>query len=152
MPFQYESHEFSDELRKRLNANTEYREKAKGMTWKVMTIVTELPFATYSNYVEGELIERKHVPPAGIETLRKQADFVVEIPTYELSIEIATGKKSLESLFMSRAIKVEGSIFKAMKYRDAAGMAGNVTAEMAREATVPSKDGFAQMLRQRGLL
>ena len=152
MPLKYESAEFSEELRKRTNANSEYREKAKGMSWKTLIIAKDIPFATYSSYSDGELTERKHVRATEIEELRKKVDFVVEIPTYELSIDVATGKKSLESLFLGRQVKVEGSIFKALQYRDAVERAGKVTATLAAESEILSKDDFVKMLRERELL
>ena len=152
MALKYESAEFSEELRKRANANSEYREKAKGMNWKTLIITKDIPFATYSSYSDGELTERKHVRATEIEELRKKVDFVVEIPTYELSIDVATGKKSLESLFLVRQVKVEGSIFKALQYRDAVERAGKVAATLAAESEILSKDDFVKMLRERELL
>lgn len=152
MPITYESREFSEELKKRVNANTEFREKAKGVTWKIMTIVADIPFATLSSHVDGELVERRHVPSAEIEAYKKQSGFIVEIPTYELSVEMAAGKHSLESLFMSGKLKVEGSIFKAMKYRDALGIVGKITTELTDQSIIPTKEEFMQTLRQRELL
>jgi len=152
MPLQYESQEFSEELKKRLNANTEYREKAKNMTWKILIIAADVPFATISSYVDGELVERKHVPAAEIEAHKRHADFTVEIPTFELSVEMAIGKHSLESLFMSGKLKVDGSIFKAMRYRDALGLMGNILRELTNESIIPSKEELMQTLQQRGLL
>jgi predicted lipid carrier protein YhbT len=152
MPLQYESSEFSEELRKRTNANVAYREKAKGMNWKTLIAVTDIPFAVFTSYSEGELVERKHVSAKEIEDARKNADFIVEIPTYELSIEVATGKKSMESLFLSRAIKVDGNIFKALQYRSAVEVYGKITADLANESTIPSKEDFVKTLHERGLL
>lgn len=152
MPLTYESSDFSEELKRRINANSEYREKAKGVNWKTLFIVKDVPFATYSSYMDGELIERKHVPPSGIEETRKKVDFIVEIPTYDLSIETAIGKKSLESLFLSRMLKLEGSIFKALKYRSAIEVASKITAELVKESVIPSKEDFTKMLKERGLL
>jgi putative sterol carrier protein len=152
MPLEYESPEFSEELKKRINSNSEYREKAKGVNWKTLFIVKDVPFATYSNYADGELIERKHISSSEIEETRKKVDFIVEIPTYDLSIEIATGRKSLESLFLSRALKLEGSIFKALKYRGAIEVASKITADFVKESVVPLKEDFMKMLRERGLL
>lgn len=116
MLLRYESQEFSEELKKRMNSNKEYREKAKGMTWKTLFIVEDIRFAAYSDYLDGELVERKHVSSSQIEEYRKKADFVVGIPTYELSVEIAAGRKSMETLFMNRTLKLEGSVFKALQY------------------------------------
>jgi putative sterol carrier protein len=98
------------------------------------------------------LVERKHIPPSEIEETKKNVDFTVEIPTYELSVEMATGKKSLESLFMSRAIKLEGSIFKALQYRGAIEIASKITAALTSESVIPSKEDFMKMLRERRLL
>ncbi|MEM2118981.1 MAG: SCP2 sterol-binding domain-containing protein, partial [Candidatus Bathyarchaeia archaeon] len=75
-----------------------------------------------------------------------------EVPTYELSIEMATGKQSLATLFLSGKIKVEGSIFKAMKYQGAMEEMSKITAALANESVLPSKEEFTQTLRQRGLL
>jgi predicted lipid carrier protein YhbT len=152
MPLIYESPEYVEELNRRINGSSEYREKAKGVSWKILFIVIDIPFATFSSYADGELIERKHVPPNEIEETKKQSDFTVEIPTYELSIEVATGKKSLESLFLSRGIKVEGSIFKALQYRGALEAANEITATLTNESTIPSKEDFMKMLREHGLL
>jgi predicted lipid carrier protein YhbT len=152
MPLKYESPEFSEELKKRTNANQEYREKAKGVNLKILNIVKDISFATFSSYSNGELVERKHVPSNEVEELRKKADYVVEIPTYELSVDVATGRKSLESLFMSRQLKVEGSIFKALQYRGALEKAEKIAAQLANESTIPSKDDFIKMLHERGLL
>jgi predicted lipid carrier protein YhbT len=152
MSLKYESPEFSEELKKKVNTNSAYREKAKGMSWKILIIVKDIPFAVFSDYADGELVERKHIPSAEIEGHRKKADFVVEVPTYNLSIEMAMGKKSLESLFMSRMIKLEGSIFKALQYRDAMELSGSITAELANASSIPSKEEFTKMLRERGLL
>jgi predicted lipid carrier protein YhbT len=152
MPLIYESPEYAEELKKRINESSEYRERAKGVNLKTLFIVKDIPFATYSSYVNGELIERKHVPSTEIEETKKKADFVIEIPTYELSIEMAAGKKSLESLFFGRAIKVEGSIFKALQYRGALEAASKITATLTNESVVPSKEDFIKMLRERKLL
>jgi predicted lipid carrier protein YhbT len=152
MSLVYESPEYAEELKKRINGSSEYREKARGVNLKTLFIVKDVPFATFSSYVDGELVERKHVKSTEIEETRKTADFVIEIPTYELSIEMAAGKKSLESLFFSRAIKVEGSIFKALQYRGALEAASNITATLTNESVIPSKEDFVKMLRERGLL
>jgi putative sterol carrier protein len=152
MTLTYESSEFSEELKKRINASSEYREKAKGVNWKTLFIVKDVPFATYSSYADGEVIERKHIPQREIEETRKNVDFIVEIPTYDLSIEVATGKKSLESLFFSKMLKLEGSIFKALKYRGAIELASKITAELVKEAIIPSKEDFTKMLKECGLL
>lgn len=152
MSFKYESPEFSDELKKRINANEEYREKAKGMNWKTLVIVKELPFATFSSFENGELVERKHVPSREIDVYRKGSDFVVEIPTYELSTEVVTGKKSLESLYMSKIVKLEGSLFKALQYRGAMEVVSKTTTELVKNSIIPSKEEFVKMLHERGLL
>ena len=152
MSLKYESPEFSEELKKRTNANSAYREKAKGMSWKILTIVKDIPFAVYSSYADGELVERSHIPASQVEECRKKADFTIEVPTYDLSIEMATGKKSLESLFMGRMIKLEGSIFKALQYRGALEAFGKITAELANASVIPSKEEFMAMLKERGLL
>jgi putative sterol carrier protein len=152
MSLTYESPEFSEELKKKANSNPEYRQKAKGMNWKTLIIVTDIPFATLANYQDGEIVERKHIPAAQIAEARKNADFIVEVPTYELSIEMAQGKKSLESLFMSRAIKVDGSIFKALQYRGALEAYAKITTELTSASTIPSKEDFVKALRERGLL
>lgn len=122
------------------------------MTWKTLFIVEDLHFAVYSDYLDGELVERKHVPSSQIEEYRKKADFVVEIPTYELSVEIAAGRKSLETMFMSRTLKVKGSVFKALQYRGAIEIAGKITADLTNESSMPSKEDFVKMLSEQGLL
>jgi len=99
-----------------MNSNREYREKTRGITWKTLFIVEDMHFAVYSDYLDGELVERKHVPPSQIEEYKRKANFVVGIPTYELSVEIAAGRKSMETLFMNRTLKLEGSVFKALQY------------------------------------
>ncbi|MDH5483200.1 MAG: SCP2 sterol-binding domain-containing protein [Candidatus Bathyarchaeota archaeon] len=152
MSLKYESLKFSEELRKRINANKEYREKSKGVNWKTLFVVKDVPFAIISTYVDGEFVERKHVPASEIEETRKKVDFTVEIPTYDLSIEVATGRKSLESLFLSRMLKLEGSIFKAMQYRGAIEAAGKIAAEFVSKSAIPSKEDFMKMLKDRGLL
>jgi hypothetical protein len=152
MSLRYESPEFSEELRKRTNSNEEYRKKAKGVNWKTLIVVKDLPFATYSAYADGEMVERRHIPAGEIENTMKLADFAVEIPTYELSVEVAAGKKALESLFMSGMIKVHGSIFKALQYRGALEISGKIAAALASESSIPSKEEFAKMLREHGLL
>ena len=152
MSLVYESPEYVEKLKRRINGSSEYREKAKGVNWKTLFIVKDVPFATYSSYADGELIERKNIPSNEIEETKKKADFTVEIPTYELSIEVATGKKSLESLFLSRMIKVEGSIFKGLLYRGALEVATKITATLANESTIPSKEDFMKMLREHKLL
>ena len=152
MSLKYESPEFSEELKKRANADAEYREKAKGVNWKIMTIVNDVPFATTTVYSDGEIVERKQVPATEIEAVRKTADFTIEIPSYELSIEMAAGRKSMESLFMGRQIKVEGSIFKALQYRGALEKFSKITAQLTTESVVPSKEDFVKMLKERGLL
>lgn len=152
MSLKYESPEFAEELKKRINSNQEYRQKAKGMNWKILTIVKDIPFATLSTYADGELVERKHIRASEIEEYRKKADFTVEVPSYDLSIEMATGKKSMETLFMSRMIKVEGSIFKALQYRGALEVSTKITAELANASSIPSKEDFTRMLHELGLL
>jgi putative sterol carrier protein len=152
MSLRYESPEFVEELKKRINSSQEYREKAKGMNWKILIIVKDIPFATLSTYADGEMIERKHIRSSEIEEYRKKADFTVEVPSYDLSIEMATGKKSMEALFMSRMIKVEGSIFKALQYRGALEVSTKITAELANVSSIPSKEEFTAMLKERGLL
>jgi len=152
MSLKYESPEFAEELKKKINSNQEYREKAKGMNWKILIIVKDIPFATFSTYADGELVERKHVRASEIEEYRKKSDFTVEVPSYDLSIEMATGKKSMEALFMSRMIKVEGSIFKALQYRGALEVSTKITAELANVSSIPSKEEFTAMLKERGLL
>jgi len=152
MQLRYESPEFAEELKRRINGNGEYRGKAKGMTWKTLFIVEDIRFVVYSDYSDGELVERKHVPSSQIEEYRKKADFVVGIPTYELSVEIATGRKSLETLFMSGTLKLEGSIFKALQYRGAIEMAAKITADLTNESNIPSKEDFVKMLSEQGLL
>jgi putative sterol carrier protein len=152
MQLVYESPHYAEELKRRINASSEYREKAKGVNLKTLFIVKDIPFATYSSYADGELVDRRHVSPSEIEETKKQSDFVVEISTYELSIEVATGKKSLESLFLSREMKVEGSIFKALQYRGALEAASKITAALANESVVPSKEDFVKILRERKLL
>jgi hypothetical protein len=152
MQLKYESQEFAGELKRRINANGEYREKAKRMTWKTLFIVEDIHFAVYSDYLDGELVERKHVPSSQIEEYRKKADFVVEIPTYELSVEIAAGRKSLETMFMSGTLKVKGSVFKALQYRGAMEIAGKITADLTNESSMPSKEDFVKMLSEQGLL
>lgn len=152
MSLKYESPEFAEELKKRINSNQEYRQKAKGMNWKILIIVKDIPFATLSTYADGEMIERKHIRSSEIEEYRKKADFTVEVPSYDLSIEMATGKKSMEALFMSRMIKVEGSIFKALQYRGALEVSTKITAELANVSSIPSKEEFTAMLKERGLL
>jgi len=135
-----------------MNSNKEYREKAKGMTWKTLFIVEDIRFAVYSDYLDGELVERKHVSSSQIEEYRKKADFVVGIPTYELSVEIAAGRKSLETLFMSGTLKLEGSIFKALQYRGAIELAGKITAQLTNESSIPSKEDFVKVFSEQGLL
>lgn len=152
MLLRYESQEFSEELKKRMNSNKECREKAKGMTWKTLFIVEDIRFAVYSDYLDGELVERKHVSSSQIEEYRKKADFVVGIPTYELSVEIAAGRKSLETLFMSGTLKLEGSIFKALQYRGAIELAGKITAQLTNESSIPSKEDFVKVFSEQGLL
>jgi putative sterol carrier protein len=152
MPLRYESQKFSEELKKRMNSSREYREKAKGMTWKTLFIVEGMCFAVYSDYLDGELVERKHVSSRQIEEYRKKADFVVGIPTYELSVEIAAGRKSLETLFMSGTLKLEGSVFKALQYRGAIELAGKITAQLTNESSIPSKEDFVKVFSERGLL
>jgi putative sterol carrier protein len=152
MLLRYESQEFTEELKKRMNSNKEYREKAKGMTWKTLFIVEDIRFAVYSDYLDGELVERKHVSSSQIEEYRKKADFVVGIPTYELSVEIAAGRKSLETLFMSGTLKLEGSIFKALQYRGAIELAGKITAQLTNESSIPSKEDFVKVFSEQGLL
>jgi putative sterol carrier protein len=152
MSLVYESPEYVEELKRRINGSSEFRQKAKGVNWKTLFIVKDIPFATYSSYADGELIERKNIPSNEIEETKKKADFIVEIPTYELSIDIATGKKPLESLFLSRVIKVEGSIFKALQYRGALEVATKITATLANESTIPSKEDFMKVLREHKLL
>jgi putative sterol carrier protein len=152
MPLKYESQEFSEELKKRINSNREYREKAKGMTWKTLFIVEDTHFAVYSDYLDGKLVERKHAPSSQIEEHRKKADFVVGIPTYELSVEIAAGRKSFETLFMSGTLKLEGSIFKALQYRGAIEITAKITADLTSESSILSKEDFAKMLSEQGLL
>jgi hypothetical protein len=152
MPLRYESPEFNEELKKRLNANGEYREKAKGMNWKTLVTVKDVPFSTYSSYSDGELVERKHVAPNELEECKKKADFKIEIPTYDLSTEIASGRKSIEKLFLSGAVKLEGAIFKALQYRAAAELIAKTTADLTNESSIPSKEEFTKMLRKQGLL
>ncbi len=152
MAFDYESPEFSDELQRKLNSDKEFREKAKGMSWKTLFIVKDVPFATYSSYVDGELVERKHVFSSEIDETRKKADFTVEIPTFDLSVDVATGRKSLESLFLSRQIKLEGSIFKALQCRGAIERGGKITTALVNESNVPSKEAFINILRKSKLL
>jgi len=152
MLLRYESQEFSEELKKRMNSNKEYREKAKGMAWKTLFIVEDMCFAVYSDYLDGELVERKHVPSRQIDEYKKKADFVVGIPTYELSVEIAAGRKSLETLFMSGTLKLEGSIFKALQYRGAIELAGKITAQLTNESSIPSKEDFVKVFSEQGLL
>ena len=152
MPLEYESLDFSEELKRRINANKEYREKAKDMSLKILMIVNDVSFATYSSYVGGELVERKHVPQREVEEYRKKADFIVGIPTFALSVEMARGRESLESLFLSGTLKVEGSIFKALQYRDALESLGKMTAALVNESSIPSKEEFVRMLRERELL
>ncbi len=135
-----------------MNSNKEYREKAKGMTWKTLFIVEDIRFAVYSDYLDGELVERKRVSSSQIEEYRKKADFVVGIPTYELSVEIAAGRKSLETLFMSGTLKLEGSIFKALQYRGAIELAGKITAQLTNESSIPSKEDFVKVFSEQGLL
>jgi len=122
------------------------------MTWKTLFIVEDMRFAVYSDYVDGKLVERKHVPPSQIEEYRKKAGFIVGIPTYELSVEIAAGRKSLETLFMNRTLKLEGSVFKALQYRGAIELAAKITAQLTNESSVPSKEDFVKMLSEQGLL
>ena len=152
MPLRYESPEFNEELKIRVNANSEYREKAKGMNWKTLITVKDVPFSTYSSYSDGELVERKHVAPNELEESRKKADFKIEIPTYDLSTEIASGRKSIEKLFLSVAVKLEGAIFKALQYRAAAELVAKTTADLTNESAIPSKEEFTKMLRKQGLL
>ena len=135
-----------------MNSNKECREKAKAMTWKTLFIVEDIRFAVYSDYLDGELVERKHVSSSQIEEYRKKADFVVGIPTYELSVEIAAGRKSLETLFMSGTLKLEGSIFKALQYRGAIELAGKITAQLTNESSIPSKEDFVKVFSEQGLL
>jgi hypothetical protein len=75
MPLRYESQEFSEELKKRMNSNRDYREKARGMTWKTLCIAEGMRFAVYSDYLDGGLVERKHVLPSQIEEYKKKAVF-----------------------------------------------------------------------------
>ncbi len=150
VPFEYESREFSYELKRRINADKDYREKARGMNWATLFIIDDVPLATYSNYVNGELTDRKHILPSETEEYKKKVDFVVEIPTYDLSVEMATGKKSLESMFLSGKLKVDGSIFKALQYRDAIERVAKITAELANESVIPSREDFAKMLKKLG--
>jgi putative sterol carrier protein len=152
MILNYESPEFSEELRKRTNADTEFRQKAKGTNWKILTVVRDVPFASLSSFSNGELVDRKHVPAVEIEALRKNVDFTVEIPTYELSIDMAKGKESLQALFMSGKIKLDGSIFKALQYREPLERFAKMTSDLTKESVVPSKEDFVKMLRDRGLL
>lgn len=151
MPLEYESREFSDELKRRINADKNYREKAHGMNWATLFIIDDVHSAIYSNYVNGELVDRKHVPSNQTEEYRKKADFVVEIPTYDLSVKMAAGKKSLESMFLSGKLKVDGSIFKALQYRDAIERATEITAKLANESAIPSREDYAKMLKKLGL-
>ncbi len=151
MPLEYESQEFSDELKKRINTDKDYREKAHGMNWAILSFIDDVPFATYSNYVNGELTDRKHILPGEAEEYKKKVDFFVEIPTYALSVEIAIGKKSLESMFLGGNLKVEGSIFKALQYRDAIERVAKITAELANESVIPSREDFAKTLKKLGL-
>jgi hypothetical protein len=152
MPLRYESQEFSEELKKRMNSNKEYREKTRGITWKTLFIVEDMRFAVYSDYLDGELVERKHVPPRQIDEYKKKADFVVGIPTYELSVEITAGGKSLETVFMNRTLKLEGSVFKALQCRGAIELAGRITAQLTNESSIPSKEDFVKVLSEQGLL
>ena len=148
MPLEYESREFSEELRKRINTDKDYREKAKGMNWKTLIVITDVPSAVYSDYVNGELRAREHVPPSEVEEYKKKVDFFVEIPTYDLSVEMATGRKSLESMFLSGKLKVEGSIFKALQFRDAIDRVAKITEKLANESTIPPKEDFERALKK----
>jgi hypothetical protein len=152
MSLNYESPEFSEELKKRTNIDSEFREKAKGISWKILMVVKDVPFASLSSFSNGELVERKHVPAAEIEALRKNVDFTVEIPTYELSIDVAKGKESQQALFLGGKIKLQGSIFKALQYREALERFGKITSDLTNESIVPSKEDFVNMLRNRCLL
>jgi hypothetical protein len=58
----------------------------------------------------------------------------------------------LEALFMSGTLKVEGSVFKALRYRGAIELAGKVTAQLTNESSIPSKEDFVKMLSEQGLL
>ncbi|MBS7632435.1 hypothetical protein KEJ15_02270 [Candidatus Bathyarchaeota archaeon] len=149
---QYESAEFSEELKKRINNSKELKEKIDHTNLKTLIIVKDIPFATFANFAEGVLAERNHIPPNQIEEYRKKADFTIEIPTYELSVDVASGKKSLESLYIGGMLKMEGSIFKALQYRDVFAVVAKITADLVNQSTVLSKEDFAKMLQKRGLL
>ena len=79
-------------------------------------------------------------------------DFVMEIPTYELSVAAASGKESFESLFMNRKVKLEGSILKALPYLNAMRIVAKITAHLVSECAVPSQDEFRRMVDDEGFL
>ncbi|MDH7563502.1 MAG: hypothetical protein QHH24_01275 [Candidatus Bathyarchaeota archaeon] len=152
MSLQYESAEFSEELKKRINRSSEFREKIGHANLKTLIIVKDVPSATFASFVEGVLEERNHIPLSQIEEYRKKADFTIEIPTYELSVDVASGKKSLESLYLGGMLKMEGSVFKALQYRDVFAIVAKITADLVNQSTVPLKEDFVKMLQKRGLL
>ncbi len=119
------------------------------MNWKTLFIVKDVRFVTYSSYADWELVERKRVAPS-VEEHRKKADFVVEIPTYELSVEMAAGKKIQGVIIHEWKVEVGRFYFKALQYRDAIGSSTNVIAQLTNESTVLSKEEFIKMLRDAG--
>jgi hypothetical protein len=49
-------------------------------------------------------------------------------------------------------LKMEGSVFKALQYRDVFAIVAKITADLVNQSTVPSKEDFVKMLQKRGLL
>jgi len=152
MILKYESKEFSKELMERLNGDEEFRDKARGMNLKTLVVVDDVPFAVYTRYENGEVAERRHLSTTETEVMRKSMDFVMEIPTYELSVAAASGKESFETLFMNRKVKLEGSILKALPYLNAMRVVAKITAQLVSQSVVPSRDQFQQMVKDEGLL
>lgn len=152
MIMKYESKEFSRELVERLNADAEFRDKAKGMNLRTLVVIDDVAFAVYTRYEDGEVVERRHLRLAEADAMRKNMDFVMEIPTYELSVAAASGKESFESLFMNRKVKLEGSILKALPYLNAMRIVAKITAHLVSECAVPSQDEFRRMVDDEGFL
>jgi hypothetical protein len=146
MVLKYESKEFSDALVERLNTDYELREKAKGMNLKTLVVVDDVAFAVYTHYENGKVVERRHLSLIEAEAIRKDMDFVMGVPTYDLSVAAASGKESFETLFMNRKVKLEGSILKALPHLGAMKVVAKITAQLVSESVVPPKDEFVQML------
>jgi len=152
LPLVFGSPEWTEKYKKRVNSDEKYLAVAKGYTTTMLMIVRDVPFATYTRYEDGKIVEQAGVPTGEIEEYKKKSEFSLDFPTYDLFISYLQGKEDITKLVMSGRVKLGGPIPKIMRYNAATTRLGEIVKEFMKETTIPTKKEVQAALKELGLL